>query len=407
MNMNMSMSMSNKFANRMERADTISAFAVSSEARAFAAKGHKVYPFHVGDLNLPTPSTIVEGAAKAIKEGKTGYCPSAGIPELRMALAEDVSRSHKVDYKMENVVVQTGGKPVIGKFFLTLMDRGDTVIYPDPGYPLYMSLAEFYGGKTHSYGYVESPEGLRMDFDAIEAGFAKGAKLFVYNNYNNPTSAASPPDEMERLTQLVREHDAYILADEAYFDMLYEGEGRSIVELEGMAERTVILYTFSKKFAMTGWRLGAAIAPKDIAAGITKMNVNDESCTNHFVQYAGVAGLQGPQDEVKGLLTELRRRRDAAMAELNRMDGVNLKTPTSTFYLWPEVSGLMARKGFTDVEAFRRAAMEATGVSFCSRMQFGRIQPGETGQYLRLAYSGIDVAAIAEGMARFREWAAD
>lgn len=400
--------MVHQLAKRMEKADTISAFTVSAEARAFAAQGRKVYPFHVGDLNLPTPSTITQATIKAmVEERRTGYCPSAGIPELRTAIAEDVSASHHVEYAMENVVVQTGGKPVIGKFLITLMNPGDGVIYPDPGYPLYMSLAEFYGGVTYPYGYIDTPEGLMMDFEAIEAAFAKGAKIFVYNNYHNPTSAASPPEEMERLADLVREHDAWVLADEAYFDMRYEGEGRSIVELEGMAERTVILYTFSKKYAMTGWRLGAAIGPKEVCAGIAKMNVNDESCTNHFVQWGAIAGLQGPQDEVWGLLTTLRERRDAAVAQLKGIDGLNMHIPSSTFYLWPDVSGLMERKGYDDVEAFRKGVMEATGVSFCSRVQFGRIQPGETGHYIRLAYSGIDVPAIKEGLGLFAEWAAE
>lgn len=400
--------MVHQLARRMAKADTISAFTVSTEAKAFAASGRKVYPFHVGDLNLPTPSTITEAAIEAmVEKHKTGYCAAAGIPELRTALAEDVSASHNVDYTMENVIIQPGGKPVIGKFLITLMNPGDGVIYPDPGYPLYMSLAEFYGGVTHPYGYIDGPEGLGMDLEAIEAAFAKGARILVYNNYHNPTSAVSSSEEMERVAELVRKHDAWVLADEAYFDMRYEGEGHSIVELEGMAERTVILYTFSKKFAMTGWRLGAAIGPREVAAGIAKMNVNDESCTNHFVQWGAIAGLQGPQEEVRGLLMTLRKRRDAAVAQLKDIDGVNMHIPSSTFYLWPDVSGLMERKGYTDVEAFRNGVMEATGVSFCSRVQFGRIQPGETGHYIRLAYSGIDVPAIEEGLGRFREWAAE
>lgn len=388
----------------MARLGTETAFAVSGEAAALAATGRKVYPFHLGDMNLATPSTVRQGAYEAMEAGKTGYCPAAGIPELREALAQDVGRARGLDFTGENVSIQPGGKPVIGKFILSQMDRGEVVIYPNPGYPIYESQIEFHGGVGHPYGYLDTAEGLRLDFSAIEAGFARGARLLIYNNFNNPTGAASPTSEMARLAELAVEHDAIVLSDEAYFDIRYMGQASSIAALEGMAERTLILYTFSKKFAMTGWRLGAAIGPTEMVKAISQLNVNDESCSNHFIQHGAVSGLKGPQDEVRDILATLRRRRDAAVAALQKIDGVEVHSPPATFYLWPEVTGLMERLGYEEVEAFRRAALHKLGVSFCGRHHFGRPLEGETRKYIRLAYSGIDVEDIEAGLGLLREW---
>ena len=394
-------------AQRMERLGTETAFAVSGEAAELIAQGRKVYPFHLGDMNLATPSTVREAAVAAMEAGKTGYCPAAGIPPLRQALADDVGRARGLDYGPNNVSIQPGGKPVIGKLILSQMNREDTVIYPNPGYPIYESMIEFHGGVACPYGYIDTPEGLRLDFDAIQAGLDQGAKLLIYNNYHNPTSACSPPEEMQRLAELAVEHDLLVLSDEAYFDVRYEGEAASIASLPGMLDRTVILYTFSKKFAMTGWRLGGAIGPAGIIADINRLNVNDESCSNHFVQYGALGGLRGPQDEVQELLAVLVKRRDATVAGLRAIEGVEVHSPPATFYLFPKVTKLMARTGFDDVEEFRKAVLHETGVSFCGRHHFGRPLEGETDRYIRLAYSGIDVPDIKEALAVFANWADD
>jgi aspartate/methionine/tyrosine aminotransferase len=203
---------------------------------------------------------------------------------------------------------------------------------------------------------------------------------------------------------LVRKHDLYVLADEAYFDMRYSGTSKSFVEQPGMAERTTILYTFSKKFAMTGWRLGASIGPKEVVDVIAKINVNDESCSNHFIQYGALAGLEGDQTEVEAILDVLHARRDATVAGLNAIEGVSCYTPDSTFYLFPNVTELMERKGLTDYEDFRREALHSTGVSFTTRLHFGRELPNEPNRYVRFAYSGIGVDDINEGMAALKEW---
>ncbi len=395
-----------RIADRIARLGTETAFAVSAEAAAFAAQGNHVYPFHLGDLNIPTPSNIVEASFKAIKDGKTGYCPNAGIPALRAALAADLNASHGLSYSAENVAVQPGGKPVIGKFMMALMNPGNEVLYPNPGYPIYESQIEFQGGVAVPYGYHEGADGFDIDMDALEAAVTPRTRILVLNEPQNPLSADCSAAEREHLADLVLRHDLMVLCDEAYFDIRYSGTSNSLVSLPGMAERSVILYTFSKKFAMTGWRLGAAIGPREIIEVIAKLNTNDESCSTHFIQYGGVEGLTGDQSGPRHIVSVLKERRDAAVRLLNEMPGVRCYMPDSAFYLFPNVTGAMRNKGFTDVEDFRRAVLHETGVSACSRVHFGRPQPGETEQYLRLAYSGIDVEQIVEGLERLKAYLA-
>ena len=393
-----------KIADRISRLGTETAFAVSGEAAAFAAKGNRVFPFHLGDMNLPTPSVVVDAAIQAIRDGKTGYCPPAGIPLLRETLAADISASHGLDYTLDNVAVQPGGKPVIGKFFQALMNPGDEVLYPNPGYPIYESQIEYFGGVCLPYGYIETNGRFAIDFASIEKQITPKTRFLVLNDLQNPIAAECSIEEHQKLAELVLRHDLTVLCDEAYFDMRYSGTSVSFAKQPGMAERCVLLYTFSKKFAMTGWRLGAAIGPKPIIDVIAKLNVNAESCSSHFMQYGAVAGLTGDQTEVKALLTTLKERRDAAVDALNAIDGITCGRPNATFYLFPNVTAAMARKGISDYEVFRRAALEATGVSFCSRIHFGRMLPGESERYIRFAYSGINVADIQEGIAKFKAW---
>jgi aspartate/methionine/tyrosine aminotransferase len=391
-----------RIAERVSHLGTETAFAVSAEAAAFAAEGNKVYPFHLGDMNIRTPANIIEAAIKAMKDGKTGYCPNAGIPQLRETLAADVSASHEVTYSMENVSIQPGGKPVIGKFILALMNPGDEVLYPNPGYPIYESQIEFHGGTAKAYGYIEGDGNFELDMDALERQISPRTRLLVLNDLNNPTGAECPPAEREKLAELVLKHDLYVLCDEAYFDMRYEGKSSSLASLPGMAERSVILYTFSKKFAMTGWRLGAAIGPKEIIDVITKLNVNQESCSNHFVQYAALEGLTGDQTEAKQILATLKERRDTAVDMLNSIDGVRCFRPNATFYLWPNVTEAMRKKGLTNYDDFRKTVLRETGVSVCTRLHFGRAMDGETDFYIRLAYSGIDMPDIKEGLTKLK-----
>ncbi len=391
-------------ANRIRNLGTETAFAVSQEAANFAAKGNKVFPFHLGDMNIPTPENITEATYKAIKDGKTGYCPAAGIPALREALAEDINKTHETHYEADNVAIQPGGKPVIGKFILALMNPGDEVLYPNPGYPIYESQIEFHGGVAKPYSFHEGEKNFMLDVDSIEELITPKTKILIFNNLQNPTGAESSDEEIRKIAELATKYDLQVLADEAYFENRYHGKSQSLLSFTGMEERTVILYTFSKKFAMTGWRLGAAIGPRDIISVITKININDESCSNHFVQYGGIEAVTGDQSGAENILKILEERRDKAIALLNDIEGVSCFKPEATFYLYPNVTQTMENLGIDDYNVFRTNALENTGVSFCTRLHFGRELAGERSKYVRFAYSGIGVDQIEEGLGRLKSY---
>ena len=392
-----------KVANRIANLGTETAFAVADDARAWAAQGHTVYPFHLGDINLPTPANVVEAGIKAIRDGKTGYAPAAGVPALREAIAADASRDRGVRYSMEHVSVQPGGKPVIGKFLMAVMNPGDEVLYPSPGYPIYESQIQFLGGLPRPYGYEMTPLGFRLRRDHIAAAVTPRTRILIYNNMQNPLGAESDAEEMAWVADLAQRHDLWVLSDEAYFHIRYTGASASIGSLPGMQERTVILTGHSKRYAMTGWRLGAAIGPPAIADVISRLNVNQESCTSHFVQYAGLEALQGDQSGAGEIVRTLRARRDVLVDGLRAIPGVRLPAvPEVTFYLFPDVTDVFRRRGLADSQAFRLDALQHTGVSFCSRDHFGRRLPGEDRVFIRLAYSGIDAGRIREGLAALK-----
>lgn len=394
-------------ATRLDNLGTETAFAVSLAAAEWGAKGNRIFPFHLGDINLPTSQNIVDAMNKAITDGKTGYCPGAGIPQLREALAANVGQDRGLKFDASNVVVQPGGKPVITKFIQTIMNPGDEVLYPNPGYPIYESQIEYFGGIAKPYRYIATGTGFSIDIEQIKSLITPRTKAIVYNDLQNPNGAESTDAEREAIAEIAIANDLYVLSDESYFEMRFSGKSKSIASLPGMAERTVILYTFSKKFAMTGWRLGAAIAPKEIADVIAKLNTNDESCTTHFVQYGGVEAVTGDQSGVPVMLNTLRQRRDTSLELLRQMPGVKVHTPEAGFYLFPDVTEAMADKGITDLGDFAQQALHSTGVSFCTRRHFGRPQEGETEQYIRLAFSGIDNSDISDGLKLMGEWIAE
>ena len=393
-----------QLASRLSNLGTETAFAVSEAAAAWKAQGHKIYPFHLGDINLPTPANIVAAQNKAIADGKTGYAPAAGIPPLREALADVVGAQRGIHYTPAHVAVQPGGKPVVTKFIQAVMEPGDEVLYPNPGYPIYESQIDYFRGVSRPYRFVETADGFAMDMDHLESLITPKTRILFYNNCQNPLGTESAAAEMQRVAELAIKHNLWVLTDEAYFEVRYSGATTSIASLPGMQERTVILYTFSKKYAMTGWRLGAAIGPQEVIHAIARLNTNDESCTTHFVQYAGVEALCGDQSTARANVEILRERRDATVEILQQIDGLVVHKPESTFYLFPNVTEVMKRLGFTTVAEFADAALKNTGVSFCTRMHFGRPFAGETGHYIRFAYSGIDTPDIRAGLTRFSQW---
>ena len=339
-----------------------------------------------------------------MKDGKTGYCPNYGIQQLREILANDINKSHKTDYTLENVTIQPGGKPTISKFFMAMMNPGDEVLYPNPGYPIYESQIEFHGGVAVPYTYHEGKENFELYIDEIENKITTKTKLLVLNDLQNPMGAEASDKEMQAIADLAIKHDLFVLCDEAYFDIRYEGNSKSLASLPGMKERSLILYTFSKRFAMTGWRLGASIGPKEIIDTIAKINVNDESCSNHFIQFGAIEALTGDQSDAKKILSILKERRDKAVKILNSINGVKCFKPNATFYLFPNVTEVMLSKELTDYELFRKAALNKTGVSFCTRKHFGWPVDNENNLYIRFAYSGIDVEQIEEGLSKFKQW---
>ena len=393
-----------KYSNQLQKLGTETAFAVSAKAKKWAEKGNKVYPFHLGDINLPTPENIVEATIKSIKDGLTGYCPSEGIFPLREALANDIGSKRGVSYDPDNVAVQPGGKPTIGKFISSILDPGDEILYPNPGYPIYESQIEYQGGRAVPYSYIQTDSGFDIDIEKLKESISDKTVAIIYNNYQNPMSAESSEKEMHEIAQIAIENDLWVLSDEAYFEIIYDGEAKSIVSIPGMKERTVILYTFSKKFAMTGWRVGGSIGPKEIIKRIAKFNVNAESCTTHFIQNAMVEALNGDQKGSIQILNTLRGRRDAAVKGLNKIDGVDILTPRTTFYLFPNVTKVMDRKGMQSVEELQNGALVNANVSFCTREHFGRAQDGEQDYYIRLAYSGISNDDITEGLDSLKKY---
>jgi len=394
-------------AQKLRYLGTETAFAVGAEAASLAATGFRVYPFHLGDLNLRTPQNIVDSTRQALEEGKTGYAPTSGILALRQALAEDINMTHRTSYRANNVIIQPGGKPVITKFLQCVMNPGDEVLYPNPGYPIYESQIEYLRGVGVPYSFKAGPKGFELDFDQLSRSITPRTRILIFNDQQNPTGFETDELQRQKLVALCEKHDLYVLLDEAYFDIRYSGKSKSLVEYPGMDQRTVILYTFSKKFAMTGWRLGAAIGPADIMESISLLNVNDESCSNHFIQYGAIEGLKSEETTryTAEMIATLKERRDVLVKLLGEIDGVSCYVPECSFYLFPNVTKIMKRKGFTEYEPFRRAALHATGVSFTTRAHFGRPGPDEKEMYVRFAYSGINVDDIREGMTKFKAWA--
>ena len=398
------MSRSIKLADRVQKLGVETAFVVAGQAAAHAAAGNRVYPFHLGDLNLATPANITEAACRALKEGKTGYTSNAGIVQLREALAEEFNRTRGTHYSGASVAVQPGGKPVISKFLLSVMNPGDEVLYPNPGFPIYESQIEFHGGIAVPYTIIPGDGNFTFDLEGLESSISDKTRVLIINDLHNPTSAECRPEDRRRLAELAVKYDLAVLLDEAYYDIRYDGESVSIVSEPGMEERSVILYTFSKRFAMTGWRLGAALGPADIIDVIGKLNVNDESCTNHFVQYAALEALTGDQQGAKKILELLRVRRDLCVDLLNSMEGVSCYRPNATFYLYPDVTKAMNNKGAESYQDFLAGILENTGVSMCARAHFGTPLPGEIKKYVRLAYSGIDTELIEEGLGKLKNY---
>ena len=365
------------FAQRMSRLGTETAFEVLARARALEAQGRKVVHLEIGEPDFDTPRFIRKAAAQALEEGFTHYGPSAGLPEFRKVIAERWKAERGIPCDADNVVVTPGAKPIMFFVMLALLEEGDEVLYPNPGFPIYESVANFINARAVPLHLREENE-FDLDLHELEQKVTGRTKLLILNSPHNPTGAVLKPETVEGIAALARKHRFYILADEIYAYMQYEGRHLSIASLPGMAERTIVLDGFSKTYAMTGWRLGFGIMPKDLAVHVARLMTNSNSCTATFVQKAGQAALQGPQDEVRAMVEEFRQRRDTILKGLNALPGVRCFKPRGAFYVFPNITGT----GFKSAELANLLLSEA-GVACLSGTSFGAHGEG----YLRLSYA--------------------
>eukprot|EP00172_Hildenbrandia_rubra_P000021 Plantae.Rhodophyta-Hildenbrandia_rubra.ctg101.p1 GENE.Plantae.Rhodophyta-Hildenbrandia_rubra.ctg101~~Plantae.Rhodophyta-Hildenbrandia_rubra.ctg101.p1 ORF type:complete len:417 (+),score=87.73 Plantae.Rhodophyta-Hildenbrandia_rubra.ctg101:2998-4248(+) len=401
------------FADRVTRLGTETAYAVALEAANLRKKGRTVYSFHIGDLNFSTPQCVVDACKKALDEGKTGYVPAAGIPELRKAMADHYNEVFGLKYTPENVSVQSGGKPGIGKFLMCLCNEGDEVLYPTPGYPIYESMIRFLGCKAVPYVYeeVDGKSAFMLDVGKLEGLITNKTKAIFVNNFQNPMGVAHSKKEMEDMAQLCVKHDLFCFSDDPYYKITFADFNQDdfvhIATLPGMEMRTLCGYTFSKSFSMTGWRLGAVLGPRWLVDMITKINTNDEACTTNFVQHAGVTALTDPDAAkfTKDMVVELEKRRDVLAAELEKVPGFKPIKPKATFYMCVNVTEAMKALGCgTDLEMFRKKVLEGTGVSFCTRAHFGTPRKGETKMYVRFAFSATPVDTCTKAAQILKEF---
>ncbi|MDP3544130.1 MAG: pyridoxal phosphate-dependent aminotransferase [Elusimicrobiota bacterium] len=367
-----------RLAKSFSRLGTETAFEVLARARALEAQGRKIVHLEIGEPDFDTPANIRDAAKKALDAGHTHYGPSAGLPDTRAAIAEYVSKSRGVSYAAEETVIVPGGKPIIFFTILALVEPGDEVIYPNPGFPIYESMINYVGGKP-----VPLPirEELDWDFDAAE--FEKlltpKTKLVILNSPANPTGGVMTQETMDRVAKaLAKFPGAMLLADEIYSRIVYEGKHLSLLTYPGMKERTILLDGFSKTWAMTGWRLGYGVGPKWLIDAIAKLSTNDHSCVPAFSQYAAIEALTGPQDSVTAMVAEFKRRRDVIVKGLNALPGVTCKTPKAAFYVFPSIKGT----GLTS-KTLADALLAQAGVACLPGTSFGAMGEG----YLRFSYA--------------------
>ena len=324
-----------KLASRMSRIGTESAFEVLRRARALEAQGRSIIHLEIGEPDFETPKHVVEAGKAALDQGFTHYGPTQGLPELRTAIASYVSRTRGIDVGPERVTVAPGGKPIMFFPMLALLEEGDEAIYPNPGFPIYESMIKFSGATPVPYPSLES--GTLVDH--IRAKITSKTRLIVLNSPQNPTGGVIPSRDIRALADLLRDQDILILSDEIYSRISFGEKPLSIASLPGMLDKTIILDGFSKTYAMTGWRLGYGVLPQWLVEPVNLLIVNSTSCTASFTQRAGIAALEGPQDDVDKMVAEFRRRRDAFCAGLNSLRGFHCPIPEGAFYVFPDITG--------------------------------------------------------------------
>jgi aspartate aminotransferase len=366
-----------KLAERMDRILVESAFDVLVRARALEAKGRSIIHLEIGEPDFPTPGHVVEAAKEALDQGWTHYGPTQGFPELRETIAEYVSRTRGIQVGPERVSVVPGGKPIIFFPMLALLEPGDEVIYPNPGFPIYESMIRFLGAKPVPIPLLED-RNFSFDLNLLCDKLTDRTKMLVLNSPQNPTGGVIPPEDIAEIAAMVRDRDLLVLSDEIYSRIYYGEAPVSISRCPGMLDKTIILDGFSKTYAMTGWRMGYGVMPVWLVEAVNKLMVNSNSCTASFTQRAGIAALKGPQDAVDQMVAELRRRRDALVAGLNRIPGFRCALPGGAFYAFANIE----RTGISSKELADRLLNEA-GVACLDGGAFGEYGKG----YIRFSYA--------------------
>ncbi len=364
-------------AERMSRLGTETAFEVLARAKAMEAKGRDIIHLEIGEPDFDTPVNIREAAKKAIDDGFTHYGPSAGMPNVRETFAEFLTKDRGIEVKPDNIVVTPGAKPILFFSILALVDEGDEVVYPNPGFPIYESVINFVGAKPVPIPLREE-KAFSFDLDEMRELVTDKTKLIIINSPQNPTGGVLTLEDMKGIAELAEKHDAWILSDEVYSKMVYDGKHVSIYDCPEVRDRVILLEGHSKTYAMTGWRLGYAAMPVELAAQISKLQTNSNSCTAAFTQIAGVEALTGPQDESLKMMAEFKARRDLIVDGLNELPGFSCLKPKGAFYVFPNITGT-GRKS-KEIEEF---LLEEAGVAGLSGTSFGEHGEG----YLRFSYA--------------------
>jgi len=381
-----------RLAERMMGLGTETAFEVLARARELERAGKSVVHLEIGEPDFDTPAHIKDAAIRALHDGFTHYTPSAGLYEAREAVAEHVSVTRGIPVDPDEIVITPGSKPIMFFAILALVDPGDEVIYPDPGYPIYESVARFAGAVAKPL-VLREERGFRVDPDDLRRLVNPKTRLIVLNSPHNPCGSVLTRNDIEAIAEIVGRSGAMVLADEIYWQIMYDSTHVSLASIPGMKERTIILDGFSKAYAMTGWRLGFGVMRKDLAAKIARLMVNSNSCAAAFTQIAGIAALRGPQEPVKKMVAEFRRRRDVIVQGLKGVEGVTCAVPSGAFYAFPNVTKI-------DPDSKRLADFLLTdgGLACLSGTAFGEHGRG----YLRFSYAN-SVEKIEEGLRRMRE----
>jgi aspartate/methionine/tyrosine aminotransferase len=377
-------------AGRMARLGTESAFEVLARARAREAEGRKIAHLEIGEPDFDTPPHIVEAAERALRDGATHYCPAPGIPELRNAVSGFFERTRGVEYPPDRIVVVPGAKPILFFTILALCEEGDEVIYPDPGFPMYESITAM-AGATPVPVPLREANGFRVAPDELASLVTDRTRLVILSSPHNPCGSALTRTDLEAIAAALEGRDAYVLSDEVYWAIRYAGAHESIAEIDGMADRTILLDGCSKTFAMTGWRLGFAALPEPLVEPVTRLIINAVSCTAAFTQYAAVAALTGPWEPVEAMVREFKTRRDVIVDGLNRIEGLSCQEPAGAFYVFPNASAYGG--SMTDLVGY---LLEEAGVAALWGSAFGAGGEG----YLRFSYANSveNIRAALEAM---------